>query len=77
MKKKMFIMGLFVFLFIPSKIYAVSGNVSCSGPSSVELGESFNVTISGRADGTTDWAVRDAVYSSGNLSLQRNSGKDQ
>ena len=69
--KKIKIIGLFlVGLFIlPKQVFAFSASVRCSAPSSVTVGQSFTVTISGSSSTATDWAANGAVNSSSNLRL--------
>lgn len=74
MKKKSIIMGLFILLIVPSKIYAISGSASCSGPSTVELGETFTVTISGNSSSPAYWQSS-FVNSSGNLRSNSGTGE--
>lgn len=73
MKKRVLIMGLLISLIIPSNIFALSASASCSGPSSVELGETFTVTITGSATGPTYWSGQ-SINSSGNLSSNSGTG---
>ena len=76
MKKKiLFLMVLSLFL-VPFKAFAISGSVSCSpGSKIVTVGETFTVTISGRADSSTDWAAADVVNVTGVLSLVGDGGR--
>ena len=71
MKKSISIFILLMLLVIPNNIKAISVNVTCSGPSSVVVGETFNVTISGTANTNTYWNG-EIIRSSSNL--RSNSG---
>ena len=72
MKKKLILLvGLLSILIIPSNVFALSASVKCSAPSSVTVGQTFNVTISGSADISTYWNGS-AINSSSNL--RSNSG---
>ena len=71
MKKKLLILTVLVFLSNPVNASAISANINCSAPSSVNVGDTFNVTISGSADSSTYWNGG-IVNSSSNL--RSNSG---
>ena len=71
MKKKIISLALIIFLVNPINTYAISANINCSAPSSVNVGDTFNVTISGSADSSTYWNGG-IVNSSSNL--RSNSG---
>ena len=74
MKRKLFILGLFLVLIVPSNIYAISGSASCQGPGTVELGETFTVTIYGSASEAAYWQSS-FVNSSGNLRSNSGTGE--
>ena len=67
-KKLLVVSILFI---LPSNVYAISVNIKCSAPGTVNVGETFNVTISGSADISTYWNGS-VVNSSSNL--RSNSG---
>ena len=71
MKKIISYLSILILLLCPSFASALSVNVSCSAPSSVEVGQTFNVTISGSADMSTYWSGN-IVESSSNI--RSNSG---
>lgn len=68
MKKKILLFTLFLSLMIPSKTLATSVSATCSGPSTVELGETFSVTISGYASAETYWNGESISYNNLELS---------
>ena len=71
MKKKLLILVFIILLAYPLNVSAISASVRCSAPSSVTVGQTFNVTISASSDTSTYWNGS-AVNSSSNL--RSNSG---
>ena len=77
MKKKLsFLLVLTIMLLVPINVFAISGSVSCSpGNKTVTVGETFTVTISGRADAATDWAALGPVKPEGAIELVGDGGR--
>lgn len=77
MKKKIsFLLVLTIMLFIPINVFAISGSVTCSpGNKTVTVGETFTITISGRADAVTDWAAAGVLNATGAVSLVGDGGR--
>ena len=69
LSKKVLFLGIITFIGVISNVKAFTANVRCSSPSSVRVGESFTVTISGSSDKTTDWKAAGPINSSSNLRL--------
>jgi len=55
MKKKILLIISLIIFISPLNVHAISASVKCSAPSSVTVGQTFNVTISGSADSSTYW----------------------